>query len=590
MIESRKRRIHKRSHTERLNRYLMRIAFLLGFLGVITLIYDLGFNKPQAIQVMVYRIYLLALSGGVVFIISCYLFRKNRPRKKVWLVDAFLIFFYLVLLSRLFKWVNIDLLQMKLWINIAVIIVFVRELSTFRIEFNKQYLNPAQLFILSFMTIIIAGTFLLMLPNSTYNGILLVDALFTATSAVCVTGLSVVDIGKFYTPLGQTIIMILIQAGGIGIMTFTSYFGYFFRGGASYQNRLMIQDMTNSERIADVFSTLKKIILITFLIEILGALIIYASLDRTILPGAGHRIFFSLFHSVSAFCNAGFSTLTNSLYETGFRFNYLLHLTIAGLIIIGGIGFPIVFNALTYLKHLLLNHTFKKRPIHAPWVIGINARIVLITTLLLLVIGTSLFYFLEYNNTLAEHKGIGKLATAFFGATTPRTAGFNSVDTSALNFSTIMVVFVLMWIGASPGSTGGGIKTSTFAIAILNFLSIAKGKDRIEIYKREISPISARRAFATLALSLIVIGISVFFLAIFESGKDLMSLAFETVSAFGTVGLSLGITSGLSDPGKIVIILTMFIGRGSMLTILVAFMRKIVNLKYKYPTEDVLIN
>jgi trk system potassium uptake protein len=182
------------------------------------------------------------------------------------------------------------------------------------------------------------------------------------------------------------------------------------------------------------------------------------------------------------------------------------------------------------------------------------------------------------------------LVTAFFAATTPRTAGFNSVDTTALKFSTILIVIVLMWIGASPGSTGGGIKTSTIAIAILNFLSIAKGKDRIEIYRREISAISTRRAFATLSLSLILIGVSVFCLAISDSDKDLIKLAFESVSAFGTVGLSLGITSALSTAGKIVIILTMFIGRVSMLTILVAFMRRIVNLKYKFPTEDVLIN
>jgi trk system potassium uptake protein len=589
-MEIKKRTENKQIIKERLNKYLKRIAFWLGLLGVLTLIYELGHNKPQSIQQLVYLIFLLALSGGVLFIISCYFSGKNRPRKKIWALDAFLVLLYLVTIIKLIIWFNDGVFHKNLGLNIAIISVFIRELFNYRIEINKQYLNPAQLFIISFIGIIVAGTALLMLPNSTYNGILLVDALFTSTSAVCVTGLSVVDVGKFFTPLGQTVIMLLIQAGGIGIMTFTSYFGYFFKGGASYQNRLMIQDMTNSERIADVFSTLKMILLITFLIEFTGALIIYSSLDKTIMPGVGHRIFFSIFHAVSAFCNAGFSTLTNNFYEPGFRFNYLLHLTIAGLIIIGGIGFPIIFNALSYLKHLFLNHTFIRKSSHSPWVIGINARIVLITTSFLLIIGTSLIYILEYNNTLAEHNGIGKLVTAFFGATTPRTAGFSSIDTSALNFSTILVVFVLMWIGASPGSTGGGIKTSTFAIAILNFLSIARGKDRIEVFKREISPISTRRAFATLSLSLVVIGISVFCLAIFESGKDLMPLAFESVSAFGTVGLSLGITSGLSDPGKIVIVLTMFIGRVSMLTILVSFMRRIVNLKYKYPTEEVLIN
>jgi trk system potassium uptake protein len=568
----------------------MRIAFWLGFLGVSALIYDIGFEQPQSVQESLKWIYRLALSGGVIFIIAFYFFKKNKIRKKVWLVDAFLIIFYLVMLFGLLGWINTESLQMKLWTYIALIIVFIRELSSLRIEFNNKYLNPAQLFITSFVAIILAGTLLLMLPNSTYKGISLLDSLFTSTSAVCVTGLTVVDIGSYFTPFGLIIIMILIQAGGIGIMTFTSYFGYFFRGGASYQNRLMMQDMTNSERIAEVFSTLKKIILITFLIECLGALIIYFSLDKTIIPSAGNRIFFSLFHSVSGFCNAGFSTLPNNLYEAGFRFNYALHLTIAVMFIIGGLGFPIVFNSFNYLKQVFRNFIYRKKPNHSPWIIDINTRIVLITTLVLLVVGTSLFYFFEYNNTLAEHKGLGKFVTAFFSAATPRTAGFNTINTSALHFSTIMIVFVLMWIGASPGSTGGGVKTSTFAIAILNFLSIARGKDRVEIFRREISPMSTRRAFAILTLSVIVIGLSVFFLAIFENEKDLRSLAFESFSAFGTVGLSLGITSQLSDPGKIVIILTMFIGRVSMLTILLAFMRKMVNLKYKYPTEEVLIN
>jgi Trk-type K+ transport system membrane component len=320
-----------------------------------------------------------------------------------------------------------------------------------------------------------------------------------------------------------------------------------------------------------------------------GALIILASLDHTLIPAVGDRIFFSVFHSVSAFCNAGFSTLTNSLFETGFRFNYTFHLTVAALVIIGGIGFPIVFTTLSYLKHFFLEAILKREK-HKPWLLGINSRIVIITTVCLLFFGTVIIFGLEYNNTLAEHHGIGKVITAFFSATTPRTAGFNSVDMTALHFSTIMVLFILMWIGASPGSTGGGIKTSTFAIAVMNFMSLARGKDRVEVFRREISPISTRRAFAAISLSMVVIGISVLILTLTEKGKDLMPLAFETVSAFGTVGLSLGITSSLTDAGKIIIILTMFIGRVSMLAILVSFLRRVVNLKYKYPAEDVLIN
>ena len=476
----------------------------------------------------------------------------------------------------------------------ASFLVFTREFSALNINFRKQYLNPAQLFILSFIMIILAGTALLLLPRATQDGISFIDALFTSTSAVCVTGLIVVDTGSYFTKFGQTIIMILIQLGGLGIMTFTSYFSYFFRGSSSYENQLMLQDMTNTEKIADVFSTLKKIILLTFIIKAIGAACIYISLDQNLISSTNERLFFSAFHTVSGFCNAGFSTLSNSLYETGFRFNYPLHLTIAFLFVIGGIGFPILFNFYKYLKHLVLNRLFagsnSERPAYAPWIINLNTRIVLITTLILIVTGTVTFYLFEYNNTLAEHNWFGKIVTAFFGAATPRTAGFNTVDTSALHFSTIMIVFLLMWIGASPASTGGGIKTSTFAIGTLNYLSIAIGKKRIELFHREIADISVRRAFAIISLSLVVIGASVFLVATFDSEKDLLHIAFECFSAYSTVGLSLGITADLSSASKMVIIFTMFIGRVSMLTILIAVLRRVKHFKYHYPTEEILIN
>jgi potassium uptake TrkH family protein len=448
--------------------------------------------------------------------------------------------------------------------------------------------------VLSFSIIILIGSLLLMLPKATHEGLPFIDALFTATSAVCVTGLVVVDTGQYFTVFGQSIILVLIQIGGLGIMTFTSYFSYFFRGDSSYENQLQLKEMTNTERIADVFSTLKKIILLTVLIEAIGVFIIFNSLDETLFPSFTDRTFFSVFHSISAFCNAGFSTLSNSMYEVGFKFNYPLHLVIAFLFIIGGLGFPIIFNGFYYVKHLFVNRIFtrsrRKRAVHLPWVVNINTRIVLITTAILIVSGTVMFYFFEYNNTLEGHSTWGKMVTAFFGATTPRTAGFNSIDTSALAFPTIMLVFLLMWIGASPGSTGGGIKTSTIAVATLNYFSIARGKDRVEIFNREIGDQSIKRAFAIISLSLVVVGFSTFCISYFDSEKSLKDIAFECFSAYSTSGLSLGITSSLTSPSKLVIIATMFVGRVSMLTILIAVVKKVKYLKYKYPTEEISIN
>ena len=200
------------------------------------------------------------------------------------------------------------------------------------------------------------------------------------------------------------------------------------------------------------------------------------------------------------------------------------------------------------------------------------------------------FYFLEHNNTLAEHNGFGKIVTALFGATTPRTAGFNTINTAAMAFPTLMLVLLLMWIGASPQSTGGGIKTSTFAIAILNILSLAKGKSRIEIFRREIADISVRRAFAIISLSLLVIGFAIIVITIFDPEKELLDIAFECFSAYSTTGLSLGITGGLSSASKLVIIVVMFVGRISMLSLVIAVFRKVKQKNYSYPKAEITIN
>ncbi|MFN8254689.1 MAG: potassium transporter TrkG [Bacteroidales bacterium] len=477
---------------------------------------------------------------------------------------------------------------------LSIILIFIREFSSLKTEFKKTAINPAQIFIGSFALIIISGTLLLMLPNATHNGISFIDALFTCTSAVCVTGLAVVDTGTYFTPFGQTLLVFLIQVGGLGILTFTSYFSYYFKGESTYENQLILKDITNTDKFTQIFTTLKRIILVTVAIEIIGALIIFWSIDDSVIPAKSERWFFAIFHSVSAFCNAGFSTLKNNLYEISVRFNYLLHLTVAFLIVIGGIGFPIVFNFLKYLKHILVNRfipfILKQEARHKPWVININTRIVVITTAILLIGGTGLFYIFEYSNTLAEHSGFGKVVTAFFSSVTPRTAGFNTVELPSLHIHSILLIFFLMWVGASPASTGGGVKTSTLAISVLNFLSIARGKNRIEIFRREISGESVKRSYAIISLSFLVLGLSIILVSYFDSHLNIRDIAFECFSALGTVGLSLGITSQLSTTSKFIIVFTMFVGRVGMLTVFVALIRKIKHLKYRYPTEEILIN
>jgi potassium uptake TrkH family protein len=577
-----------------------RIPFLLSLFTVLVVILDIGFNQNHYFQGLIHQLYTITFCVAILATIGRYIFQFKRFRPGVLLFDGCsVILFSILIYLELDETVTANFLlyfDNKFWFFSALILVFIREASNFRINLSRAVVNPAQLFILSFLSIILLGALLLMVPNATQNGISFIDAIFTSTSAVCVTGLIVVDTGTYFTFFGQIIILVLIQLGGLGIMTFAMYFSYFFSGGTSYENQLMLSDMTSSNKLGEVFNTLKKIILVTFSIEALGAVLIFGSIKDIQFGDYFDQTFFSIFHSVSAFCNAGFSTLGDGLFETGFRYNYSLQLIILILFVIGGLGFPIVFNIFNYITYLFKNRFFPfiinqpKKKVVTPWVINLNSRIVLITTTILLVIGTLAVLGFEYNNALNNHPWYGKVLNAMFTAATPRTAGFNTVDFAGLRFSTLMLIFLLMWIGAAPASTGGGIKISTFAIATLNFWSLARGKERIEIFRRQIADVSIRRAFGIISLSLIVIGTGVFFIALFDDSKELLEIAFECFSAYSTVGLSLGITPDLNIPSKIVIILVMFIGRVSALSILIAIVKKVKHKNYRYPGEEILIN
>lgn len=571
-------------------------AFWISLIGLLAIISDYGFKQTDLSQKMLDGFYFFVLGVGLLSTFARYILKFTLLKIKVFIFDLLSVCFTLwIFYMYFFVGVSFEtdlLLENPIWVKIAVLLTFIREFSELKINFKSNVLNPAQIFILSFLLIILLGSFLLVLPNATYNGITYLDALFTSTSAVCVTGLVVVDTGTHFTLYGQTILMILIQVGGLGILTFASYFSYFFKGGTTYENQLALSDMTSSKKLGEVFSTLKYIILITFGIELFSGILIYTSIDSSHFTTQSEQLFFSAFHSISAFCNAGFSTLNESFYNTHFRFNYYLQLVIIFTFGLGGLGFPIVVNILNFLKYKisnLLTFSFKKS-IYKPWVLNLNSRITLITTLSISFVAFIAFYFFEYNNTLAEHSEFGKVVTALFGATTPRTAGFNTIDTAAMAFPTLMMVFLLMWIGASPQSTGGGIKTSTFAIATLNILSLAKGKSRIEIFRREIADISVKRAFAIISLSLMVIGFSILLISQFDSEKKLVDITFECFSAYSTVGLSLGITADLSSASKLVIIFVMFVGRISMLSLVIAVFRKVKHKNYNYPKEEITIN
>lgn len=459
-------------------------------------------------------------------------------------------------------------------------------------EMKKRLYNPAQLFIFSFLMLVIGGALLLKLPIALHEPLSWIDALFTSTSAVCVTGLVVVDTATHFTVWGQLIIMLLIQAGGLGILSFAGLFSYFLKGGSSYENQLTIGGFSNTERMSEVFDILKHTVLITFGIEMVGALAIYSTIGDEISSFGINKVFFSVFHAISSFCNAGFSILPAGLMDTTVVFNYNFQLIIALIYVFGGLGFPIVMNMLTYLKHImkrLIGRWTLKKGLYRPWVLNINSKINLVTTTVISVVATIVIFFNEYSHVLAEHEGLGKLVIALSTATTPRTAGFNSIDFGSLQFSSILFIILLMWIGASPNSTGGGIKTSTFAIALLNMLSLARGKSRTEVFKREISGISIQRAFATMFLSLMTIGLGVFIISFFEPQRPLLDIAFECFSAYNTVGLSLGVTADFVFGSKVVLIFLMFLGRVTMLSVMIAFIKKTKYTHYRYAPEELTV-
>ncbi len=451
------------------------------------------------------------------------------------------------------------------------------------------YFNPAILFVGSFAMIALAGTFLLLLPSATTNDISFTDALFTATSATAVTGLIVVDTAKDFTPFGQTIIMILFQIGGLGMLTFTSFFAYFFKSGASFKESLYMKDILGHDKLNSVMRTVMQIVLFSLVLEGIGALLIYYSLAH--IDSFKHRGFFAVFHAISAYCNAGFSIASDGLYDTGLRFNYYMQWVVMALIVFGGLGYHIAYNVIQYFKKLVTNIFSKNDRVFISRVINLNTKIVLYTTAILIVGGAVFFLFSEQQTNLLEHKtAFGKFTTAMFSSVTSRTAGFNTVNMADFTIPGLLFMIFLMWVGASPASTGGGIKTTTFALATLNIFSIARNKKYIEIGTRRIATEAVQRAFAIISISLASIGTGVLLLLIFNPEFSLIQIAFEVFSAFSTVGLSMGITSQLSEYSKYVIIFLMFFGRIGLLNLMIGLLRSVGKTEHTYPEENILIN
>lgn len=586
---------------------IMKIMVSMMSLVVIgAIVIDYGFVLDDLEMSFIHNIYNL---GWWVFIFSftfqLFLHWTQIRKRKLSLTLIFGIILYISALPKIFNVPEYNKFLTYIWnflenkyfiICLLGLFSFI-EISRSVTGFVNKKTNPALLVVICFAVTIVFGALLLMLPRSTMEHIRLpvIDALFVSTSAVCVTGLSTVDVASTFTFEGQIIIAMLIQIGGLGIMTITTFFAIFFMNGVGLYSQLTLKDMLISSS-ESLISTLINVLGFTIVIELIGAFFIWVSVHPMEGMTLDQEIFFSIFHSISAFCNAGFSTIENNLgnYQliTGHNFFYIV---ISILIILGGVGFPILINIkkhISYYISVLFNKIWRKNGVYTRYthLVNVNTKIVLYITLILIVSGTFFLALFEWNNAFAGMKVSEKIVHAFFNAVVPRTAGFNSVPTVYFSRLSIILCMILMWIGGASQSTAGGIKVNTLAVAFASMRSLIKGQHTTELFNREISYNTIRRTLVVISGSILTIFFFFIMITILEPDMSSKSILFETISAFSTVGSSLGITQYFGNMSKFLLIILMFVGRVGFITIMMSIVQQTGQTKYRLPEENIIIN
>lgn len=441
---------------------------------------------------------------------------------------------------------------------------------------KKTKFSEVQVLALGFFIVIFIGGTILSLPISSASGEAtnFLDSIFTATSATCVTGLVTVDTGTHWNLFGQTVIMILIEIGGLGFMSFATFISVLIGRRITLKSRLLMQEAMNTFNIQGLVKMLKKVMLFTFIIQFIGALI----LSTQLIPefGVARGIYISIFSSISTFCNAGFDLFGNFNSYTTYYDNSIILLTVSALIAIGGLGFIVLLE--------LYNYKSTKK-------LSLHAKVVLLITTILIVGGTIVMFILEYNNpnTIGNMNIKNKIVNSIVASISPRTAGINSVPIDKMTTTSKFITVILMFIGGSPGSTAGGLKTSTFGIILCTAISVIKGKENADIFGRTIP-----RGLQLKAVTLLIIGMGLvttvtMALTIAEPNEAFLDVLYEATSAFGTVGLTTGVTQRLSEPGKIIIIMLMYLGRVGPLTVVMALISRKKGTNYKYPEGKILI-
>ena len=445
---------------------------------------------------------------------------------------------------------------------------------------KKKTLDAFRILALGFATVIFTGATLLSMPFSSAAGQFtnFLDCLFTSTSAVCVTGLITVDTGLYWSMAGKTIIMLLIEIGGLGFMAMSTIFALVLKKKITLKDRLVMQEAYNTFNLQGIISHVRYMLLFTLVVQGIAALVLMTQFIPMV--GVGMGIYYGIFHSISAFCNAGFDLLGNFTSVTVVNDNKVILLTLANLINIGGLGYLVWRELLGTLS--------KKKKLRN---ISLHAKVVVTMSLIMVIGGTLAFLALEWNNplTMKDMTFGNKLVNSYFSTTTPRTAGFNSISNSGMSPASKLITMAYMFIGGSPGGTAGGVKTTSFSIIIFTLIAVLKGRNDVEIYKKKLSQSTVYKAIAIFFLGLTIVVIGVVILSINEIGATFEEIVYEVLSAFGTVGLTMGITPGLQSISKVTLILIMYMGRVGPLTVMLALSNKQEKINIKYPEGKLLI-
>lgn len=442
-------------------------------------------------------------------------------------------------------------------------------------RFRLLKLSPPQILVLGFAVMILAGTMLLMLPLSgtTGHSMKFIDALFTATSAACVTGLVVVDTGTYFSVFGQSVIMLLIQIGGLGFMTMATLFALVLKRKISLRDRLILQEAMNQSSMEGIVRLIRRVLLYSLVIEGGGALLL--SIRWAFDMPLGRAVYFGFFHSISMFNNAGFDLFGHYHSLMEYAHDPVVNLVVMFLIVTGGLGFVVLADLADYRRK-------RKLSLHSKVVLSMTAGLILT--------GAVVIFAFEYSNprSLGSLNFGGKLLASFFQSVTPRTAGANTLDISGLRQASQFFIVILMFIGASPGSTGGGIKTTTFTVMVGAVIAMLRGREDIVLFRYRLAQERVLKALTITLLALLLI-VAVSMVLSTTENHDFLDILFETTSAFATVGLSMGMTPELSLTGKILLCLTMFIGRLGLLTLAYALGPKQGKPLFKYPEGKMII-